>query len=54
MEIFYSEKSVVSKVSGSFLKIEMQEFHNLKNLQFVKNTKFSKEEEEKKRLLQIT
>jgi hypothetical protein len=28
--------------SGSFEKIEMQEFPNFQNLQFVKNTKFSK------------
>jgi hypothetical protein len=32
----------VLQASGSFEKIEMQEFSDFENLQFVKNTKFSK------------
>jgi hypothetical protein len=43
-ENFTSVKSVfaVLQASGSFEKIEMQEFSNCENLQFVRNTKFSK------------
>jgi hypothetical protein len=66
MENFTSEKSIFAVLwaSGSSEKIEMQDYSNFENLQFVKNTKFSefsqnlsfyyRDSRPKKKMLQFT